>query len=51
MYSRNNRPTSEAYRYIPINNDVFVYIGKDKTKWHKLEAVIANDFREKKIAY
>ena len=51
IMNNRRRNISDAYVYMPANDDVFVYIGKDKTKWHKLEATIAKTFREKEIAY
>jgi len=33
------------------DEDVFIYVGKDKTKWHKLDSILAKEFRENKIAY
>jgi len=51
MSRMNNRALSESYVYTSKNDNVFTYVGKDKTKWHKLESVLAKDFREKEIGY
>ena len=48
---KSSQSTDNAFMYVPLNEDVFTYIGKDKTKWHKLEATFARKFREKKISY
>ena len=42
---------SDGYVYTAYSDDVFVYVGKDKSKWHKLDAVLAKEFREQKISY